>query len=99
MLFQKQKKKKGGSTSSHDAFHGTAISLVLHPTTEKPGTDRTTDVFDPGKSSTSKKIASMPSYFTDVPPLALPSPNIFVSNTSAQLVSILDDDATSNDSD
>ena len=41
----------------------------------------------------------MPPYFTDVPPLTLPSTNIFVSNTSARLVSILDDDATSNDSD
>ena len=99
VISKAKKKKKGSSTSSHDAFHGTAISLVLHPTTEKPGTDRTTDVFDPGKSSMSKKIASMPSYFTDVPSLTLSSTNIFVSDTSARLVSILDDDATSNDSD
>ena len=55
------------STSSHDALHGTTISLVQHPTTEKPGTDRATDVFDPGKSSRSKKIASLlVSCYTDV---------------------------------
>ena len=88
------------STSSHDALHGTTISLVQHPTTEKPGTDRATDVFDPGKSSMSKKIASLlVSCYTDVPPLTLPSTNIVVSNTSTRLVSIWDRDATSNDSD
>lgn len=87
------------STSSHDSFHGTAISLVQHPTTEKPGTDRATDVFDPGKSSTSKKIASLPSYYTEVPPLTLPSSDIVVPNTSARLVSTPDRDATSNNSD
>ena len=99
MLFQNLKEKS--STSSHDAFHGTAISLVQHPTTKKPGTNAATDVFDPGKSFMSKKIASLPSYFTEfeVPPLTLPSTNIVVSNTSARLVSISDDDPTSNDSD
>ena len=87
------------STSAHDSFHGTAISLVQHPTNEKPGTDRATDVFNPGKSSTSKKIASLPSYYIEVPPLTLPSSDIVVPNTSAQLVSTPDRDATSNNSD
>ena len=40
------------SASSHDSFHGTAVPLVQHPTTGKPGTDKATDVFDPSKSST-----------------------------------------------
>ena len=87
------------STSSHDSFHGTAVSLVQHPTTKKPGTDRATDVFDPSKSSTSKKIASLPSYYSEVPPLTLPSSDIVVPNTSARLVSTLDRDATSNNND
>ena len=87
------------STSAHDSFHGTAISLVQHPTTEKPGTDRATDVFNPGKSSTSKKIASLPSYYTEVPPLTLPSSDIVVPNTSTRLVSTPDRDATSINSD
>ena len=87
------------STSRHDSFHGTAISLVQHPTTEKPGTDRATNVFDAGKSSKSKKIASLPSYYTEVPPLTLPSPGIVVPNTSIQLVSTPDRDATSTNSD
>lgn len=87
------------STSSHDSFHNTAISLVQHPATEKPGTGRATDVFDPGKSSTPKKIASLPSYYTEVPPLTLPSSDIVVPNTSARLVLTPDRDATSNNSD
>ena len=87
------------STSAHDSFHGTAISLVQHPTTEKPGTDRATNVFDPSKSSTSKKIASLPSYYTEVPLLTLSSSDIVVPNTSARLVSTSDRDAISNNSD
>ena len=82
------------STSSQDSFHGTAISLVQHPTAEKPGTERSTDVFDPDRSSTSKKIATLPSYYTDVPPLTLPSTNIVVPDTSARLVSAPDPQAT-----
>ena len=84
------------STSAQDSFHGTAISLVHHPTNEKPGTDRATDVLDPSKSSTSKKIASLPSYYTEVPPLTLPSSDIVVPNTIARLVSTLDHDVTNN---
>ena len=61
------------SISAHDSFHGTAISLVQHPTTEERGNDRATDVFDPTKSSTSKKIAQLPSSYSEVSPVALPS--------------------------
>ena len=87
------------STSSHDSFHGTPVYLVQHPTTEKPGTDRATDVFNPSKSSTSKKIASVPSHYSEVPLLTLPSSDIAVPNTSPQLVPTLDRDVTSNNSD
>ena len=73
------------STSSQDSFHSTAISLVQHP---KPGTERCTDVFNPVRSLVSRKTAAHPSYYTDVPPLTLPSTNIVVPNTSAQLVSV-----------
>lgn len=82
------------STSSHDSFHGTAISLAQHPTAEKPGTDRSTNVFDPEKSSKSKKIAALPSYYTDVPPLT----NIVVSNTCTRLVSVPDCNGPSKES-
>ena len=61
------------SISAHDSFHGTAISLVQHPTTEERGNDRATDVFDPTKSSISKKIAQLPLSYSEVPPVAIPS--------------------------
>ena len=56
-------------------------------------------MFDPSKSSTSKKIASVPSHYSEVPLLTLPSSDIAVPNTSAQLVPTLDRDVTSNNSD
>ena len=87
------------STCSHDSFHGTAVSLVQRTTTKKPGTDRAINVFDPSKSSTSKKIASLPSYYSEVPPSTLPSSDIVVTNTNARLVSTLDREATSNNND
>ena len=86
------------STSSHDSFHGTAISLAQHPTAEKPGTERSTNVFDPEKSSKSKKIAALLSYYTEVPPLTLPSTNIVVPNTCTQLVFVPDCNGTSKES-
>lgn len=60
------------STSSQDSFHSTTISLVQHP---KPRTERCTDVFDPVRSSMSRKTAALLSYYTDVPPSTLRSTN------------------------
>ena len=37
------------STSAHDSFHGTAISLAQHPTEKNPGRQRSVEVFDPNK--------------------------------------------------
>lgn len=51
------------STSSQDSFHSTTISLVQHP---KPGTERCTDVFDPVRSSMSRKTAALLSYYTEM---------------------------------
>ena len=60
------------STTCKDSFHGTAISLVQHPTTVSHGKDRAIDTFDPTvKSSASKKIAQLPLNYSEVPPLTL----------------------------
>ena len=75
------------SISAHDSFHGTAISLVQHLTSEEKGNVRATDVFDPTKSSTSKKIAQLPSSYSEVPPVALPSEQLHVPETTGQLQS------------
>lgn len=59
-----------GSISSHDSFHGTAISLVQHPTNQNKGERREADSFDPTISA-SKKITHLPLSFSNVPPVAL----------------------------
>ena len=75
------------STSAHDSFHGTAISLVQHQTAEEPGNERPTDIFDPNKCPTSKKIAQLPSHYSEVPPVALPSNELRAPEVTAQLSS------------
>ena len=58
------------SIISHDSFHGTAISLVQHPTNQNKGERREVDSFDPTISA-SKKITHLPLSFSNVPPVAL----------------------------
>ena len=48
------------STTSKDSFHGTAISLAQHPTSEVKGNERNIDTFDPSQCSSSKKVAQLP---------------------------------------
>ena len=63
------------STRAHDSFHGTAISLVQHPTTEVPGNERGMSTFEPSTptSKTLKKVAQFPSDFREVLPAVLRS--------------------------
>jgi hypothetical protein len=73
------------STSSHDSFHGTAISLVQHPTMKEPGIDRAVDIIDPTKSSVSKKIAQLPSSYSQVPPMYLCPSDFYAPESKEQL--------------
>ena len=73
------------ATTSQDSFHGTAISLVQHPTADKPGTERPADMFDPNVVSKARKVASLPSYYTDIAPLTLPSTDLKVPDTESEL--------------
>ena len=73
-------------TSAHDSFHCTAISLVQHPTTEEMGNERGIDIFDTTKSSTSKKISQLPSIYSEVLPVALPSCELRAPEITGQLV-------------
>ena len=47
------------STTSSDSFHGSAISLIQHPTVEEPGIDRCTNVID-GASKSQRKLPNLP---------------------------------------
>ena len=76
------------STTCKDSFHGTAISLVQHPTTVSPGNDRAIDTFDPTvKSSASKKIAQLPLNYSEVPPLTLATGELYAPKNKGQLIS------------
>ena len=76
------------STTCKDSFHGTAISLVQHPTTVSPGNDRAIDTFDPTvKSSASNKIAQLPLNYSEVPPLTLATGELYAPKNRGQLIS------------
>ena len=75
------------STSAHDSFHGTAISLMQHPTTEVPGNDRGMSTFEPSTptSKTSKNVAQLPSDFRELPPAVLRSSELYVPQTEGRM--------------
>ncbi|KAK3720972.1 hypothetical protein QZH41_006543 [Actinostola sp. cb2023] len=75
------------STTSHDSFHGTAISLVQHPTTEESGEERIIDTFDPFQSTKTKKVPQLPSSYRDVPPVTVPSIELCAPKISGRIKS------------
>ena len=58
------------STTASDSFHGTAISLVQHPTATNKGTERGTNVIS-GTAQEVKAISQLPLAFYNVPPAVL----------------------------
>lgn len=58
------------STSSHDAFHGTALSLFQHPDKDSSGVVRAVD-FTYDDTATKGMIAQLPETYTSVPPVTL----------------------------
>lgn len=58
------------ATTAHDSFHGTAISLVQHPTTSSEGSNRGVPVINETTES-QRKIAQLPKAYTHVQPAFL----------------------------
>ena len=58
------------STTARDSFHGTAISLIQHPSFVGEGTDRSLLVLSGPERGCSKSIDRLPAYYTEVPPVA-----------------------------
>ena len=58
------------STTSQDAFHGTAISLIQHPTCTDSGVDRNVCVAARSVDVGSKSVDCLPNFYTDVPPVS-----------------------------
>ncbi|PIK56610.1 hypothetical protein BSL78_06466 [Apostichopus japonicus] len=54
------------ATTSKDSFHGTAISLIQHPSYTGEGINRSIVVAGDARSKT---VAPLPHYYTDVPPV------------------------------
>ena len=61
------------STTSQGSFHGTAISLLQHPTQQFPGTPRAVTVIDNNLQG-QRAVSPLPAAYTLVNPVALPSP-------------------------
>ena len=67
------------SSTSKDAFHGTAISLIQHPAYNGAGEDRSISV---GVAPCSKSVGNLPQFYTDVPPVTGRIKNIPVPATT-----------------
>ncbi|KAJ8385469.1 hypothetical protein AAFF_G00185650 [Aldrovandia affinis] len=57
------------ATTSKDSFHGTAISLIQHPSYTGEGVDRSNVIVGGSGDARSKTVAPLPHYYTDVPPV------------------------------
>ena len=55
------------SSTAKDSFHGTAISLIQHLSSESEGLDRGVQI----TSTTSRSIVPLPSHYTNVPPACI----------------------------
>ena len=59
------------STTAHDSFHGTGISLLQHPDCDSQGTYRGVVIIR--SPSNVKAVGHLPSYYTDVQPVTSPN--------------------------
>ena len=80
------------STTARDSFHGTAISLIQHPSFVGEGTDRSLLVPHVPEGGCSRNIDRLPAYYTEVPPVGS---NIKVSQVPEMKVQSLTRDGIS----
>ena len=72
------------STSAHGSFHGTAISLLQHPTNECRGIQRPATVIDENIQGR-RSLSPLPAEYTAVNPIVLPTPDPMVPTTEHPL--------------
>lgn len=63
------------STTAHDSFHGTGVSLFQQPTVQVPGGCRNRVSLDHATSTGTKSVAELPESYSQVSPVVLPSKN------------------------
>ena len=61
-----------GACTAKDSFHGTAVSLTQHPSTDGEGIARDRVVISPDLPK-KKTLSDLPESYTDVQPIAVPS--------------------------
>ena len=57
------------ATTARSSFHGTAISLIQHPSFTGEGVDRTIVLTGGSGDGSSTLMCQLPQYYTDVPPV------------------------------
>jgi len=72
------------STTAHDSFHGTGISLFQHATIGLPGTARGRIAIEKTETST-KSVAALPESYSEVPPVVGQSVNAPIPEMSGTL--------------
>ena len=70
------------STTAKGSFHGTAISLLQHPSFNGKGVDRSIAIVGGSREASSKMVGRLPHYYIDVPPVTTNMKNISVPATS-----------------
>ena len=63
------------STTAHDSFHGTGVSLFQQPTAQVPGVCRNRVSLDQATSTGTKSVSELPESYSQVPPVLLPNKN------------------------
>ena len=76
------------SSTSHDSFHGTCISIMQHPSCGSTGIDRGVVLINQDTTSSSTKtVAHLPTFYTSVPPAAFKDKGIHCSSSKWDLMS------------
>ena len=70
------------STTAKGSVHGTAISLLQHPSFTGEGVDRSIAIVGGSREASSEMVGRLPHYYTDVPPVTTNMKIIYVPATS-----------------
>ena len=82
------------TTTAKDSFHGTAISLVQHPTSDNCGKERSVNVIDENIAKL-RRVQDLPDYYTSVQPVVLKNSNPVVLKLIGPAMPPLDDNVSS----
>ena len=82
------------ATTEKDSFHGTAISLVQHPTSDNCRKERSVNVIDENIAKL-RRVQDLPDYHTSVQPVVLKNSNPVVPKLIGPAMRSLDDNVSS----